>query len=136
MRYRYRFDRFTWCFGGGSMNWALIHAWAEEIGLWSTLIVNATLIAGAVPTGIALSRKLPMTRVLRIAAIGVVVGSVLSTVAACAWLTLAPEPVIVQTERVDVKAFLDWSAAVKKICNDPNKKSLPGCIEEAKPSSK
>ena len=109
------------------MNWALIHAWVEEIGLWTTIIVNTALIAGAIPTGVALSRKLPMARVTRVAATGVVIGSVLATLTACAWLTLAPEPVAVQAERADVKAFLEWTAEVKKVCNDASDKNLTGC---------
>ncbi|NIK88499.1 hypothetical protein FHS83_001817 [Rhizomicrobium palustre] len=74
------------------MSWNEFHNIAEELSLWSTLLINAVLIAGAIPTAVAAMRKVPRRTLIRVASIGGGVGLVAVTTAFIIWVTASPHP--------------------------------------------
>jgi len=57
------------------VHWTDIHAWAEEFELWSTSVINAALIVGAVPAVVSYLRKMPPERIALVASWGATIGA-------------------------------------------------------------
>lgn len=58
------------------MDWISIHAWAEEVSIWTTLVINAAIIVGGIPAIIAFARQLSFYQTMRIALIGALIGAI------------------------------------------------------------
>jgi hypothetical protein len=76
--------------GDNHMSWFAIHRMIEEVEIWTSLLINITIIASAIPTAIAIFRKLPIQRLAKYASAGAVVGFTLTAALAVAWITIAP----------------------------------------------
>jgi len=74
------------------MNWAAIHATAEEIELWSTLTINIAVIGGGISTILAVLRRLPPERIIRIAAISASIFGFIAALGALGWMLFSPTP--------------------------------------------
>jgi hypothetical protein len=72
------------------MHWYVIHAWAEEAELWSTLGVNASAIFGGIAVLIGFLRKQPSHRIARFGLIGVTVCLLAAVVAFSVEIATAP----------------------------------------------
>jgi hypothetical protein len=72
------------------MHGASIHTWGEEIEMWSTIAVNASIIFGGIPAIIVYLRKLPRQRIIAVGMYGAVIGVGMAFAALIVDLAFAP----------------------------------------------